>query len=75
MKWIEIREEYPPVYMFVLVYEPFTDAVSIARIVSDDGQWEVLGNSRWAALQDVEVVFDVNSVTHWMPIKIPDGSF
>lgn len=73
MEWISVKDRLPQAYDYVLIYakRPGTGEpcpVGIAR--HDSTTWEPL-ESLIGAYSDVEWEYDIDEITHWMPLPAP----
>lgn len=75
-EWISVKDKLPELYDFVLVFadnkgtnEP--RPVAIARIVNENGIWDLLGSLEVGAYMDIEYDIDRHDITHWMPLHSP----
>lgn len=72
-EWISVKDKLPALYDFVLVFadnkgtnEP--RPLAIARLVSEHGIWDLLGNLEVGAYTDMEYDMNRFDITHWMPL-------
>ena len=69
MKWISITEQMPKIETFVLVARPAYKGMSVTVATYKESDH---GGLIWVETnEDMENLFFLKDVTHWMPLPLP----